>query len=183
MNVIKTEIDGVFIIEPKLYKDSRGYFMESFNQARFSECVASVRFVQDNESMSSYGVVRGLHFQRGEYAQAKLVRATMGRVRDVVVDIRKSSPTFGKHIEVELSEDNHRQLFIPRGCAHGFSVLSPTARFHYKCDNYYAPDFEAGIAWNSPELEIDWGIAASDVILSEKDSGYNSISECEYLFE
>lgn len=182
MKVIKTQIEGACIIEPKLFGDSRGYFMESFNEALFQQQVAAVRFVQDNESLSSYGVVRGLHFQRGEYAQAKLVRVVQGVVRDVIVDLRKESPSFGKHIAVELSGDNHRQLFVPRGCAHGFAVLTPTARFLYKCDNYYAPDFEAGIAWDSPELGIDWGIEKRDVVLSEKDCSYPTFSECEYLF-
>ena len=170
MNVIKTEIDGVFIIEPRIFKDSRGYFFESFSQKEFNEKVMPVNFVQDNESMSSYGVVRGLHYQRMPYTQSKLVRCVKGKVLDVAVDIRKGSPTYGKHVAVELSEDNHRQLFIPRGFAHGFAVLSETAIFQYKCDNFYAPEADTGIQLFDESLGIDWRIPASEAILSDKDT-------------
>ena len=169
MNVIKTEIEGVVIIEPKVFGDERGYFFESFSQREFEEKVCQTVFVQDNESKSKYGVLRGLHFQKPPYAQAKLVRVIKGKVLDVAVDIREESPTFGKHVAVELSEKNKRQLFIPRGFAHGFVVLSDEAVFQYKCDNYYAPDYEDGILWNDPKLGIDWKIPVEDVILSEKD--------------
>lgn len=170
MNVIKTEIEGVVIIEPKIFGDERGYFFESFSQREFEEKVCKTVFVQDNESKSGYGVLRGLHFQKPPYAQSKLVRVVKGRVLDVAVDIRENSPTFGKHISVELSGENKRQFFIPRGFAHGFVVLSEEAVFQYKCDNYYAPDYEDGILWNDPALNIDWQIPEEDVILSEKDS-------------
>lgn len=169
MNVIKTEIEGLVIIEPKVFGDERGYFFESFSQREFEEKVCQTVFVQDNESKSKYGVLRGLHFQKPPYAQAKLVRVIKGKVLDVAVDIREESPTFGKHVAVELSEENKRQLFIPRGFAHGFVVLSDEAVFQYKCDNYYAPDYEDGILWNDPKLGIDWKIPEEDVILSEKD--------------
>lgn len=183
MNTLKTGIEGVVILEPALYGDSRGYFFESFSRRRFEECVARVDFVQDNESRSSYGVIRGLHFQRGDAAQAKLVRVVEGCVLDVAVDIRRGSPTFGRHVAVELSGENHRQLFIPRGFAHGFAVLSPTALFQYKCDNYYAPQAEAGIAWNDPSLGIDWRIPASKAILSEKDLHRPTLAQAPELFE
>lgn len=169
MNVIKTEIPDVVIIEPKVFGDSRGYFFESWNKRDFEEAIGPVNWVQDNESKSSYGVVRGLHFQKGDKAQAKLVRVVEGRVLDVAVDIRPGSPTFGKHVAVELSGENHRQVFIPRGFAHGFAVLSKEAVFQYKCDNLYAPEAEGAIAWNDPALGIDWKIPADDVLLSEKD--------------
>lgn len=169
MNVNKTEIEGVVIIEPKVFGDERGYFFESFSQRKFENKVCKTVFVQDNESKSKYGVLRGLHFQKPPYAQAKLVRVIKGKVLDVAVDIREESPTFGKHVAVELSEENKRQLFIPRGLAHGFVVLSDEAVFQYKCDNYYAPDYEDGILWNDPKLGIDWRIPEEDVILSEKD--------------
>lgn len=169
MNVSKTEIEGVVIIEPKVFGDERGYFFESFSQREFEEKVCKTVFVQDNESKSKYGVLRGLHFQKPPYAQAKLVRVIKGKVLDVAVDIREESPTFGKHVTVELSEENKRQIFIPRGLAHGFVVLSDEAVFQYKCDNYYAPDYEDGILWNDPKLGIDWKIPEEDVILSEKD--------------
>ena len=155
MNVIKTDIDGLVIIEPRVFGDSRGYFFESFSERDFKREVADVDFVQDNESKSSYGVVRGLHFQRPPYAQAKLVRVVKGKVLDVAVDLRKGSPTFGHHVAVELSEDNHRQMFIPRGFAHGFSVLSDEVIFQYKCDNFYAPQSEGAVAWDDPDLGID----------------------------
>lgn len=169
MEYIKTSIDGVFIIEPKVFNDARGYFMEAWKQAEFNEHVGKVDFIQDNESKSSYGVLRGLHYQKGELSQAKLVRVIKGKVLDVAVDIRKSSPTFGKHVMVELSEDNKRQFFIPRGFAHGFLVLSEEAIFTYKVDNPYAPQAEAGIRWNDPDLAIEWPIDFSKVQTSEKD--------------
>lgn len=169
MNVIKTEIPDVVIIEPKVFGDARGYFFESWNKRDFEEAIGPVNWVQDNESKSSYGVVRGLHFQKGDKAQAKLVRVVEGKVLDVAVDIRPGSPTFGKHVAVELSGENHRQVFIPRGFAHGFAVLSKEAVFQYKCDNLYAPEAEGAIAWNDPALGIDWKIPADDVLLSEKD--------------
>ena len=177
MKVINTEIEGVVIIEPKVFGDQRGYFFESFNQRDFEEAVSRVDFVQDNESRSSYGVVRGLHFQKGKHAQAKLVRVVKGRVLDVAVDIREGSPTYGKHVAVELSARNHRQLFLPRGMAHGFSVLSKEAVFQYKCDNYYCPEAEGAIAWDDPDLGIDWRIPKEDVVLSEKDSRHPRLRE------
>lgn len=169
MNVIKTDIEGVVIIEPSLFKDDRGYFFESFNQNEFSEKVMPINFVQDNESMSTYGVIRGLHFQSQPYAQSKLVRCVKGSVLDVAVDIREGSPTFGKHVAVELNENNHRQLFIPRGFAHGFSVLSENAIFQYKCDNFYSPKNDGGIYLFDNNLNIDWRIPLKKSILSEKD--------------
>ena len=169
MEVIKTAIEGVVIIEPKVFKDARGYFFESFSQREFEEKVRPINFVQDNESMSSYGVMRGLHFQTPPYTQSKLVRCVKGRVLDVAVDIRKGSPTFGKYVAVELTEDNHRQLFIPRGFAHGFAVLSETAIFQYKCDNFYAPEADGGISIKDESLGIDWQIPTDKAILSEKD--------------
>ncbi len=177
MNVIKTKIDGVVIIEPKVFGDERGYFFESFSSRRFEEEVCKTTFVQDNESKSSYGVLRGLHFQKGEYAQAKLVRVVQGKVLDVAVDIRKDSPTFGQHVAVELSDENKRQFFVPRGFAHGFVVLSKEAIFQYKCDNFYAPENEGGIAWNDPALEIDWKIDPRDAKLSEKDKLNRTLAE------
>ncbi len=179
MNYIKTEIEGVFIIEPKVFKDSRGYFMEAWKQEEFNEHVGKVSFIQDNESKSSFGVLRGLHYQKGELSQAKLVRVIKGRVLDVAVDIRKSSPTFGKHIMVELSEDNKRQLFIPRGFAHGFLVLSEEAIFTYKVDNPYAPQAEAGIRWDDPVLAIEWPIDPSQVLTSEKDLKHPLMEDAE----
>ncbi|MBQ1209766.1 MAG: dTDP-4-dehydrorhamnose 3,5-epimerase [Bacteroidales bacterium] len=184
MEVIKTDIEGVLILEPRIFNDARGYFFESFNQNEFqAKTGLDIRFVQDNESYSSYGVLRGLHFQKGENAQSKLVRVIEGRVLDVAVDIRKGSPTFGKWVSVELSGENHRQFFIPRGFAHGFSVLSETARFQYKCDNFYAPKSEGAIAWNDPDLAIDWKLPAEDVQLSEKDSCHPLLKDAPYLFE
>ncbi|MGI6046820.1 MAG: dTDP-4-dehydrorhamnose 3,5-epimerase [Petrimonas sp.] len=180
MNIIKTEIEGLVIIEPEVFSDERGYFFESFSQREFEEKVCKTVFVQDNESKSIYGVLRGLHFQKPPFAQAKLVRVVSGKVLDVAVDIRKGSPTFGKHVSVELSGANKRQLFIPRGFAHGFAVLSNEAVFQYKCDNYYAPDYEDGILWNDPVLEIDWKIPMKDVILSEKDKR-NLILSCKSI--
>ena len=177
MNVIETAIPGVVIIEPRVFEDARGYFFESFNQREFEEKVGPICFVQDNESKSSYGVVRGLHFQKGEHAQSKLVRVVKGAVLDVVVDIRKGSPTFGKWVSVELTEENHRQCFIPKGFAHGFSVLSEIAVFQYKCDNFYAPQSEGAIAWDDPDLNIDWRIPADKIILSAKDSKHPLLRE------
>ncbi|MBR5661950.1 MAG: dTDP-4-dehydrorhamnose 3,5-epimerase [Bacteroidales bacterium] len=177
MNVIKTDIEGVLILEPRVFEDPRGYFFESFNLRDFEAHVGHVDFVQDNESKSSYGVVRGLHFQRGEHCQAKLVRVVRGSVLDVAVDIRPGSPTFGKHVAVELTGENHRQLFLPRGMAHGFSVLSEEAVFQYKCDNFYCKEAEGAIAWDDPDLGIDWRVPADDVILSEKDSNHPRLSE------
>lgn len=169
MNIIKTDIEGVVIIEPKVFGDSRGYFFESYSQRDFNSLVGEVNFVQDNESKSCYGVIRGLHFQKPPFEQSKLVRVVKGKVLDVAVDIREGSPTFGKYVAVELSEENHRQLFIPKGFAHGFSVLSEEAVFQYKCDNFYAPEYEGAIAWDDPALGIDWRIPVDKVIISEKD--------------
>ena len=182
INVIKTDIEGVVIIEPKVFGDERGYFMETWSQKDFDEQVRPIKFVQDNESKSKYGVLRGLHFQKGEHAQSKLVRVLKGRVLDVAVDIRKGSPTFGKHVSVELTGENHRQFFIPRGFAHGFVVLSEEAIFQYKCDNLYAPQSEGAIAWNDPALGIDWQIPAKNIILSEKDMNHPLLSECPEVF-
>ena len=169
MNYIETKIKGVFIIEPRVFTDSRGYFFEAWKQQEFDEHIGKVNFIQDNESKSSFGVLRGLHFQKGQFAQAKLVRVIKGTVLDVAVDIRPGSPTFGQHEMVELSEDNRRQLFIPRGLAHGFLVMSPEAIFTYKVDNVYAPQAEAGIRWDDPQLAIEWPIDPSQVQTSEKD--------------
>ncbi|MBR1465600.1 MAG: dTDP-4-dehydrorhamnose 3,5-epimerase [Bacteroidaceae bacterium] len=169
MNIIKTAIDGIVIIEPRIFNDSRGYFFESYSQRDFDKLVRPVNFVQDNESMSSFGVMRGLHYQRMPYTQSKLIRCVRGKVLDVAVDIRHGSPTFGQHVAVELSEENHRQLFIPRGFAHGFAVLSETAVFQYKCDNFYHPEADAGISILDPTLGIDWQIPTDKAILSEKD--------------
>ena len=183
MNIIKTEIDGVVIIEPRLFKDDRGYFFESYSEKDFNAQVREIRFVQDNESKSSYGVLRGLHFQKPPYAQSKLVRVIKGAVLDVAVDIRKGSPTFGKHVAVELTEDNHRQFFIPRGFAHGFSVLTPEVIFQYKCDNFYAPQSEGALAWDDPDLGIDWRIPSDKIILSEKDKHHPRLKDAEWLFD
>lgn len=169
MEVIKTAIEGLVIIEPKVFQDVRGYFFESFSQREFEEKVRKIDFVQDNESMSSYGVMRGLHFQHPPYTQSKLVRCVKGKVLDVAVDIRKGSPTYGQYVAVELSEDNHRQFFVPRGFAHGFAVLSETAIFQYKCDNFYAPEADGGISIKDESLGIDWQIPTENAILSEKD--------------
>ena len=183
MEVIKTVIDGVVIIEPKIFKDSRGYFFESFSQNEFEDKVRKINFVQDNESMSSYGVMRGLHFQRPPYAQSKLVRCVKGRVLDVAVDIRKGSPTFGQHVAVELSEENHRQFFIPRGFAHGFAVLSDTAVFQYKCDNFYHPEADGGISIKDESLGIDWKIPMKEAILSDKDLKHNCLRNFDSPFD
>lgn len=170
INVIDTKIEGLKIIEPKLFGDARGYFFESFSQREFEEKVAKVHFVQDNESCSCAGVVRGLHFQKPPFTQAKLVRVVRGSVLDVAVDIRKNSPTYGQYVSVELTEENHKQFFIPHGFAHGFAVLSEEAVFQYKCDNYYAPQSEGAIAWDDPDLAIDWQVPIENRILSEKDA-------------
>lgn len=183
MNVIKTDIDGVVILEPRVFSDARGYFFESYSKREFDKKVRPVTFVQDNESMSSKGVIRGLHFQRPPYTQSKLVRCVKGRVLDVAVDIRKGSPTYGRHVAVELSEDNHRQFFVPRGFAHGFAVLSDIAVFQYKCDNYYHPESEAGISIADDSLGIDWPIALSEAILSEKDLRHGSLDDLDSPFD
>lgn len=183
MEVIKTEIEGVVIIKPRIFEDERGYFFESFSQKEFDEKVCHVRFVQDNESKSCYGVMRGLHYQRPPFAQSKLVRCVKGRVIDVAVDIRKGSPTYGKHVAVELTEDNHLQFFIPRGFAHGFAVLSETAVFQYKCDNFYAPQADGGISILDSSLGIDWKIKEGDAILSEKDTHHPLFAEFDSPFE
>lgn len=184
MNVCHTEIEGVFIIEPRVFGDARGYFFESFNAAEFEQKTGvKTLFVQDNESKSKYGVLRGLHFQKGEHAQSKLVRVVSGRVLDVAVDIRKGSPTFGRYVAVELSAENHRQLFVPRGFAHGFAVLSEEAVFQYKCDNLYAPQAEGAIAWNDPQIAIDWQIPAEDILLSDKDKCHPTLTEAPWLFD
>ena len=188
MEVIKTALDGVVIIEPKVFADSRGYFFESFSQREFDEKVAipfigkPIQFVQDNESMSSYGVMRGLHYQRMPYTQSKLVRCVKGKVLDVAVDIRKGSPTFGQHVAVELTEDNHRQFFVPRGFAHGFAVLSDVAVFQYKCDNFYAPQADGGISILDESLDIDWQIPADKALLSEKDLKHTLLKDFDSPF-
>lgn len=181
MEIIKTDIEGLLILKPRVFEDTRGYFFESWSQRDFDAQCAPVRFVQDNESKSSYGVVRGLHFQKPPYTQAKLVRCVQGRVLDVAVDIRKGSPTFGKHVAVELSEENHLQFFIPKGFAHGFSVLSPTAVFQYKCDEFYHPEADAGVQLNDAALGIDWMIPAGSMILSEKDKSRSPLTEADAI--
>jgi dTDP-4-dehydrorhamnose 3,5-epimerase len=183
MKVIQTAIEGVVILEPARYGDARGYFMESYTQRTFDRLVRPAEFVQDNESRSRYGVVRGLHFQLPPHAQSKLVRVIAGRVLDVAVDIRRGSPTFGRHVAVELTGENHRQLFIPRGFAHGFAVLSDEALFQYKCDAYYAPESEGAIAWDDPALAIDWGLSPHEIILSEKDARHPRLTEATELFD
>lgn len=182
MEIIKINIEGVVIIEPRIFKDDRGYFFESFSQREFEEKVCKTTFVQDNESKSSYGVLRGLHFQKPPFAQSKLVRVIKGAVLDVAVDIRKGSPTFGQYVSVELIGENHRQFFIPRGFAHGFSVLSEEVIFQYKCDNFYSPQSEGAIAWNDPDLNIDWRIPAEKVVLSEKDSKHPRLKDWQNVF-
>ena len=183
MEVIKTNIEGLVIIEPRVFKDARGYFFESFSQREFEEKVRKINFVQDNESMSSYGVMRGLHFQCPPYTQSKLVRCVKGRVLDVAVDIRKGSPTYGQHVAVELSEENHRQFFVPRGFAHGFAVLSETAIFQYKCDNFYAPEADGGISIKDDSLGIDWQIPTENAILSEQDIKHVCLKDFDSPFE
>ena len=182
MKVIKTPIEGVVIIEPKVFKDARGYFFESFSQREFEEKVHKINFVQDNESMSSYGVMRGLHFQAPPFTQSKLVRCVKGRVLDVAVDIRKGSPTYGQHVAVELTEENHRQFFVPRGFAHGFAVLSETAVFQYKCDNFYAPQADGGISIKDDSLGIDWHIPVENALLSEKDTKHALLKDFDSPF-
>lgn len=182
INVIKTDIEGVVIIEPKVFGDSRGYFFESWSQKDFDELVRPVKFVQDNESMSTYGVMRGLHFQAPPFTQSKLVRCVKGAVLDVAVDIRKGSPTYGQHVAVELTEDNHRQFFVPRGFAHGFAVLSETAVFQYKCDNFYAPQADGGICILDSSLGIDWRIPTDKAILSEKDTKHACLKDFDSPF-
>lgn len=183
MEIIKTAIDGVVIIKPRIFTDSRGYFFESFSQREFDEKVRPIQFVQDNESKSSYGVMRGLHYQKMPYTQSKLVRCVRGRVLDVAVDIRRGSPTFGRHVAAELSEDNHLQLFIPRGYAHGFAVLSDEAVFQYKCDNFYEPQSEGGIQLIDDTLGIDWRIPTDHAILSEKDIKRTKLADTPLDFD
>ena len=187
INVIKTEIDGVVIIEPKVFGDARGYFFESFSERDFNEAMTpilghGIKFLQDNESMSSYGVMRGLHFQTMPYTQSKLVRCVKGAVLDVAVDIRKGSPTYGQHVAVELTEDNHRQFFVPRGFAHGFAVLSETAVFQYKCDNFYAPANDGGVSIVDDSLGIDWRIPVEKALLSEKDTKHDLLKDFDSPF-
>jgi dTDP-4-dehydrorhamnose 3,5-epimerase len=183
MEVIQTNIKGVVIIEPRLFKDDRGYFFESYSERDFNKQVGEVHFVQDNESKSSYGVMRGLHFQRPPFTQSKLVRCVKGAVLDVAVDIRKGSPTYGQHVAVELTEDNHRQFFIPHGFAHGFAVLSPEAIFQYKCDNFYHPEADGGISILDTSLGIDWRIPTEHAILSEKDTKHPLLKDFDSPFE
>lgn len=183
MEVIQTNIKGVVIIEPRLFKDDRGYFFESYSERDFNKQVSEIHFVQDNESKSSYGVMRGLHFQRPPFTQSKLVRCVKGAVLDVAVDIRKGSPTYGQHVAVELTEDNHRQFFIPRGFAHGFAVLSPEAIFQYKCDNFYHPEADGGISILDTSLGIDWRIPTEHAILSEKDTKHPLLKDFDSPFE
>ena len=183
MNIIKTALEGVVIIEPRIFEDPRGYFFESYSERDFNTQVREVRFVQDNESMSGYGVMRGLHFQRPPFTQSKLVRCVKGAVLDVAVDIRKGSPTYGRHVAVELTEDNHRQFFVPRGFAHGFAVLSDTAIFQYKCDNFYAPQADGGISILDDSLGIDWRIPTDKAILSEKDTKHPLLKDFDSPFD
>lgn len=182
MKVIPTEIEGVVVIEPRIFEDTRGYFFESFSQADFDSCVREVRFVQDNESRSSYGVMRGLHFQRPPFTQAKLVRCVRGAVLDVAVDLRKGSPTYGRHVAVELTEENHLQLFIPKGFAHGFAVLSETAVFQYKCDEFYHPEADGGISILDSSLGIEWRIPVEHAVLSEKDTRHPLLKDFDSPF-
>ena len=183
MEVIQTAIEGLVIIEPKIFKDARGYFFESFSQREFDEKVRKINFVQDNESMSGYGVMRGLHFQWPPFTQSKLVRCVKGRVLDVAVYIRKGSPTYGRHVAIELSEENHRQFFVPRGFAHGFAVLSKTAVFQYKCDNFYTPEADSGISLQDESLGIDWQIPITHAILSEKDTKHQCLKDFDSPFD
>lgn len=183
MEVFKTAIEGLVIIEPKVFTDSRGYFFESFSQREFEEKVRKINFVQDNESMSTYGVMRGLHFQRPPYTQSKLIRCIKGKILDVAVDIRKGSPTYGQHVTVELSQQNHRQFFVPRGFAHGFAVLSEEAVVQYKCDNFYAPEADRGISIKDESLGIDWQIPTENAILSEKDIKHVCLKDFDSPFD
>lgn len=177
MKVFATDIEGLFVLEPRVFKDDRGYFFESFSQREFDEAIGKIRFVQDNESCSVKGVLRGLHFQKPPFSQAKLVRCVVGKVRDIAVDLRKDSPTFGKHVAVELSEENHLQFFIPKGFAHGFEVLSDVAVFQYKCDEYYHPESEGGLDPFDPQLDIKWVTQSLNAIISEKDKKHPSLSD------
>lgn len=183
MEVIKTDIEGVVIIKPRIFTDSRGYFFESYSKKEFDDKIRPIDFVQDNESCSSFGVMRGIHFQRPPFTQSKLVRCVRGRVLDVAVDIRKGSPTYGRHVAVELTDDNHLQFFVPRGFAHGFSVLSETAVFQYKCDNYYAPQADGGISIQDDNLGINWHIPTSEAILSEKDLRHERLKDFDSPFD
>lgn len=183
MNYIKTKIDGVFIIEPIVHKDARGYFCETFKETEFFENIGRINFVQENENKSSYGVLRGLHFQKPPYAQSKLARVVDGAVLDVAVDIRKGSPTFGEWVAVELSSENHRQLFLPRGMAHAMLCLSPSCIFFYKVDNFYNPNSEGYIAWNDPDIAVDWQIPTEDIILSEKDKNHPCLKNIDLVFD
>lgn len=183
MEVFKTAIEGLVIIEPKVFTDSRGYFFESFSQREFEEKVRKINFVQDNESMSTYGVMRGLHFQRPPYTQSKLIRCIKGKILDVAVDIRKGSPTYGQHVAIELSQQNHRQFFVPRGFAHGFAVLSEEAVVQYKCDNFYAPEADSGISIKDESLGIDWQIPTENAILSEKDIKHVCLKDFDSPFD
>lgn len=184
MEIISTNIEGVFILEPKVFGDSRGYFFESFNAREFKEKTGlDINFVQDNESKSHYGVLRGLHFQKPPHSQSKLVRVVRGTVVDVAVDIRKGSPTYGKYVMVELTAENHRQFFMPKGFAHGFAVLSNEAVFQYKCDDFYAPESEGAIMWNDPSLHIPWPVPAGDIELSEKDKHHPFLKDLDNPFE
>ena len=182
MEVIRTAIEGVYVIEPKVFGDARGYFFESFSEREFKEKVGDIHFVQDNESMSKFGVMRGLHFQRPPYAQSKLVRCVKGEVIDVAVDIRKGSPTYGQHVAVRLTEENHRQFFIPQGFAHGFAVLSESAVFQYKCDNFYHPEADGGISIMDESLGIDWELKMEEALLSEKDTKHPKLVEFDTPF-
>ena len=182
MEIIKTGIEGLLILEPRIFQDARGYFFESFSQREFEEKVGPVHFVQDNESMSTYGVMRGLHFQRPPYTQSKLVRCVSGAVLDVAVDIRQGSPTYGQHVAVELTAENHRQFFIPKGFAHGFAVLSETAVFQYKCDEFYHPEADAGISILDETLGIDWRIPTDKAILSDKDTRHGMLADFQSPF-
>ena len=183
MEIIKTNIEDVLILKPKVFGDKRGYFMESFSEREFCSKIREIRFVQDNESGSVRNVVRGLHFQKPPFSQSKLVRVVKGKVLDVSVDIRKGSPTFGQHVAVELSDENHLQVFIPRGFAHGFAVLSDEVIFQYKCDEFYAPQSEGAIAWDDPDLGIDWKVPADEVILSSKDTSNPRLKDLECFFD
>jgi len=182
MNFIKTEIPDVIIIEPNVYIDPRGYFMESFRKDKFVAAEINAEFLQDNQSFSKFGVLRGLHYQKAPYAQAKLVRVLSGRILDVAVDMRKGSPYFGKHVAVELSAENKKQLYIPRGFAHGFVILSETAEFFYKCDNLYHPESDRGIAFDDPALGIDWGVDKDSIILSDKDKKHPALADADNNF-
>ena len=183
MEIIKTGIEGAFVVEPRVFGDKRGYFFESFNAREFAEKTGlEITFVQDNESLSRYGVLRGLHFQLPPFAQSKLVRVVRGRVYDVCVDIRRESPTYGKFAGCELTEENHRQIFVPKGCAHGFCVLSEEAVFQYKCDEFYHPEVEGAIAWDDPDIAIPWPLPAEDIILSAKDMHHPLLRDIESVF-